>query len=613
MCGIFGFFGPSERLPTRRNASHALATLGHRGPDAHGLHHDQPLGLVLGHTRLSIIDPAHRSDQPFEYAGNLLVFNGEIYNFRELRQELEGIGAKFRTSSDTEVIAAGYHYWGVEVFRRLLGMYAVALYDVGSKCLHLARDEFGIKPLCFLQRGGEIIFSSEIKAIAVLRSLSINDGALVDLLQWGFQMEDASLYSEVSYLAPGHVLSFHRGEVGRESLVEQRKIACTRDAYRHDLPITSSALQQVLASSVRDHMISDVPVAVALSGGIDSSIVATLAAQQHAEIEAFTFTLSRGTDPEVEHAAMLAKHVGLKHHVARLIPGGMEGYLKRIAWHLEEPIANINSLLSYGLASLVREQGFKVMLVGEGADEVFAGYPWYRFAFEHHLSHDYGKVFDAYYQRRAQKRVIACLRPKARLFAEHRLLNQREIFSHHMQDFREIPLNGFLSFDQKTQLQYSQLLRVDRMFMAHGVEARVPFLYRPVLEASARLPVERKMQTGVQGLRAEKVGLAEAFEHVLPHEILRRPKFGEAGTVNLWTTWLAGMLAGEFKRCLESRELRGARQLLGEYLDWEVVASQSLSVKEQFAFALLIESVDALMFSKEIPDVSLPMAWEVLA
>ncbi|MEO5861674.1 MAG: asparagine synthase (glutamine-hydrolyzing) [Burkholderiales bacterium] len=610
MCGVFGFFGAPAHMPSALNAAAALATLAHRGPDARGLVWRPELGLVLGHARLSIIDPISRSDQPFEIGDNVLVFNGEIYNYRRLRDELQRLGAEFRTRGDTEVILVGYRYWGRSVFERLRGMYAFALYDHRDRCLHLVRDEFGIKPLCFLQGCDEVVFGSEIKAIAALRSLSLDGGVLVDMLSWGFQMENASLYAGVRYLAPGSVLTLRRDERGALSQTEC-EIWPARRAYQQVGPEpTADALRATIAASVGDHMIADVPLAVALSGGLDSSIVAAAAARHHPGLMAFTFTLAPGgADPDVEHAALLCRHLGLEHRIARLMPGDTAGWLRRVAWHLEEPVANVNSLLSYGLGAIVRSHGFKVVLVGEGADELFAGYPWYRFALDRSLSGSPETVFDAYRKRRAQSGCTHFLRGSMLEVAAQRLTAQREVFRATISDS---PLNGFLSFDQETQLQYSQLLRVDRMFMAHGVEARVPFLYRSVLEASAALPATRMLRSANGVGRMEKVALAEAFADVLPERIIARPKFGEQGTVNIWSSWLARGVSGEFERCLQGSEMREARQLLDQFIDWHAVARERLAPKEKFAIALLLEAVHNLMISRQRPDTALPVQWEML-
>jgi asparagine synthase (glutamine-hydrolysing) len=610
MCGIFGIFSGPNRLPSQQNLRAALATLSHRGPDADGLFWRPEYGLALGHTRLSIIDPNPRSDQPFKAKFCTLIFNGEIYNYRELREQLRSEGAVFNTSGDSEVIVRGYEHWGSAVFDRLLGMYAIALFDERQHSLHLTRDQFGIKPLCFLQRNDDVVFASEVKAIAALHSLSIDGGVLADMLSWGFQLENNSLYSGVSYLAPGTLMTLSRAHSGE---LQISKRSCEfADSAEAKFPAEQGikSLRSTIISSVESHLIADVPIAIALSGGLDSSIVAAAAAKNHPGLHAYTFTLGGDKDPEVEHAKLLCRHLGLKHRVARLVTGNMEGWLRRVAFHLEEPVANINALLSFGLAALVRTDNFKVVLVGEGADELFGGYPWYRFALDSALATNPSALFNAYHRRRAHLNFNRILRSETQQLAQEQLARQRAAFAQHLALTPHSALDGFLSFDQATQLQYSQLLRVDRMFMAHGVEARVPFLYRPVLRASQSLTAAEKLRTAEIHRREEKIALAEAFADDLPQAILARPKFGETGTVNIWNTWLANSLTSEFDRCLSSEELRGARQLLDEHIDWRRVLQTQLAPKEKFALSLMVEAVDTLLLSRRRHDETLPVQWE---
>ncbi len=613
MCGIFGFFGKQERLPSQINLENALSTLSHRGPDARGLLWLPECGLALGHTRLSIIDPEPRSDQPFFSQRCSLIFNGEIYNYKELRNELLTLGAIFRTDGDTEVIIQGYEYWGKSVFGRLRGMYALAIYDNQERCLHLARDEFGIKPLCVLQRSDSVVFASEIKAITALTSLSINGGVLTDMLSWGFQMENSSLYTGVRYLTPGSVMTISLVKNATIQVTESESWFAKRAYLDNGDELDSDSLHEIIQRSVDDHLISDVPIALALSGGLDSSIIAAAAAKSHPDLQAYTFTLSDGRDPEVEHASLLCQHLGLKHHVARLVTKDTEGWLRRTAWYLEEPIANINSLVSYGLSAILKDEGFKVVLVGEGADELFAGYPWYQFALNPSFSNDPIAIFNAYHLRRTQKGLVNSLRPIYQLVTKDRLDTQREAFRTRLSEIPNSLLNGFLSFDQSTQLQYSQLLRVDRMFMAHGIEARVPFLYKSVLKASASLSSANKLRIKKTNERAEKIALANSFSKYLPQSITMRPKFGEQGTVNIWNTNLSGSITSEFDRCLLSNELLGARQLLDEFIDWKQVKNEKLTPKEKFSLALTIEAVDCLLLSRRQYDEPSPFNWEFIS
>jgi asparagine synthase (glutamine-hydrolysing) len=614
MCGIVGFFGTQKNFVSRQSFEKAAATLVHRGPDAQGILWQPDRGLALGHTRLSIIDPEARSDQPFLHKNLSLVFNGEIYNYPGLRVELLELGARFKTNCDTEVIVQGYEYWGVKVFDRLRGMYALALHDAQRDRLHLIRDEFGIKPLYLFQQGNNILFASEIKALAQMTSLSINDRILVDMLRWGFQMEDASLYLNVRHLTPGNLLTVHLTSAASLSVDEQECWSAKRAYMQPISELADDSLYKIIQHSVDEHLIADVPVALALSGGLDSSVVAAAAATSHPDIHAYTYTLNADTDAdqEVAYAKLVCRHLGLKHHIVRLKTHNTEGWLRLVAWHLEEPIANINALLSYGLAQVIKAQGFKVVLVGEGADELFAGYPWYRFALEPKLSQHPGAIFNAYRSRRMQTGLTKAFRPASQEIANQQDAITVRAFNARLAEIPDSPLNGFLSFDQSTQLQYSQLLRVDKMFMAHGVEARVPFLYRSVLDASAALSRSRKCPVSEIHRRDEKIVLANAFAKRLPPSVISRPKFGEKGTVNVWDSTLADGLDNEFKRCLYSEESKASRQILDGFIDWQKISSMRLSSKGKFMISLTIETVSSILLAQKYSSEPSPVSWEIL-
>lgn len=601
MCGIFGWFGDPARLPSEPRLQAAVDALAHRGPDARRLLVRPDLGLALGHVRLSILDVDARSDQPFVTGHCTLVYNGEVLNFRELRAELERMGATFHTSSDTEVVAVGHERWGDAVFGRLRGMFAIALYEHATRRLHLVRDEFGIKPLLVHERGDALAFASEAKAIAEVAPLAVDGAVLGDLLGWGFPMEDASLYG-VRFLPPGvrWTFAWHGAGWRREEAVVWR----TRMAFGHGGPAPdAAALRGVVESSVADHLVADVPVALALSGGLDSSIVAVAAGRRSPGLRALTFSLASDltADPEVEHATAVARAESLRHDVVQLQRADVGGWLRHVAFHLEEPIANPNALPGAALAAAVRAAGHKVVLVGEGADELFGGYPWYRLALQPELAADPGLLFDRYRQRRAQATLASCLRPDARRQADERAAAQRAAFVAWCSELPADRLGAFQSFDLTNQLQYSQLLRVDRMFMAHGVEARVPFLYRPVLAASAALPPERKLLPPDGPGRREKVALGAAFAALLPPTVAARPKFGATGTVDLWSTWLADGLMVASDRSLRDERLRPARDLLAPWLDWDRVAAARLTPKERFTVALLVEAVDCLLVTRGRP------------
>jgi asparagine synthase (glutamine-hydrolysing) len=250
------------------------------------------------------------------------------------------------------------------------------------------------------------------------------------------------------------------------------------------------------------------------------------------------------------------------------------------------------------------------VLVGEGADELFGGYPWYRFALEPALAADPGALFDAYARRRTQPALESCLLPATLVMAAERFARARRAFARRIEVVGRGALDGFLAFDLDTQLEYGQLLRVDRMFMAHGVEARVPFLYPSVARAAAALRPEQKILTADGPGRREKVALGEVARSFLPPEVASRPKFGPRGTVDLWGSWLEAGLVQAYERALASRELTLARDVLSEHLDWRRVREAQLRPKDRFAVALLLEAVDAVLARRSRPEVALPMQLE---
>lgn len=593
MCGLFGIVSPGNRMPRRDAFERSLGQLRHRGPDSSGVFWEPDYGVAFGHTRLSIIDLSPLSNQPYETRTSILVFNGEIYNYQTLRQELLAKGIEFTSNGDTEVVARGYEAWGVSVFRRLQGMFAIAILDKRSGDIHLARDLFGIKPLYLRNdEDGRMLFASEIKPLEEYGRLKLNPDTLFDLCTWGFPLSLNSTYAGVRQLAPGAVATISRCIEGIAISIDDAKPL--RGLYRQ-LPSASAKqdLPSALTASVRDHLIADVPVAVALSGGLDSSIVAALAARERANLTAFTLTLSDESDPEVQHARIVCGRWKLRHEIVTLEVRNLEALIAQVAFYLEEPVANINVLISYALGAVVHVNGFKAVLMGEGGDELFAGYPWYALCRDPELSASPTRLFTAYRKRRMQSGFNQYLRADALASMEQRLNVQSSIFAEHYDATESSCLNRFLHFDQTFQLQFSQLLRVDRMTMAHGVEARVPFLYEPLASVSACLHDREKIKLHWYQRfgRDEKIALAKAAFDVLPKQVSSRPKFGSSGTVNLWKTALVAGLDTVFQRILTADCYRQPREVLAEYIDWTALKENRITAKEKFFLSMLVMCV----------------------
>ena len=336
----------------------------HRGPDDEGIHVEA--GVGLGMRRLSIIDlstgqqPIHNEDRSI-----WLVFNGEIYNYRELRAELEAAGHAFYTSSDTETIVHAYEEWGEGAFRRLRGMFGIALWDRPRRTLLLARDRAGIKPLHYTERGGRLYFGSEIKSLlaagAVDREIDLE--ALDHYLSFLYAPRDRSLFKGVRKLPPGHLLRWQDGRAApRGVLGDQRRRAVRRrgseDARR---------LRKSLADAVRSHMVSDVPLGAFLSGGVDSSIVVGLMAEaSDRPVQTFSIGFDEPQFDELEHARTVARHFGTDHHEFVVRPDGLS-ILDRLVEHFDEPFAD-SSAIDHGISEIARRQNMHPSCCRDGGD-----------------------------------------------------------------------------------------------------------------------------------------------------------------------------------------------------------------------------------------------------
>jgi asparagine synthase (glutamine-hydrolysing) len=610
MCGLFGLISRPGHLPSHDLVQAGLDSISHRGPDGCRLYRSDEEGLVLGHARLSIIDLSTQSDQPFQTDYCILAYNGEIYNYRQLREELIEDGAQFRSSGDTEVIAIGYQHWGLKVFERLRGMYALALFDKRTGEVHLSRDPFGIKPLYVCgDVGSGYIFCSEIKPFRLFRRLNVNPRTLVDLGTWGFHFSNQSIVAEIQHVSPGCVLTLCSRTYPLTWTVQEAPSVASiyRNLKTGSRPRANAhALLETLSASVEDHLIADVPVALALSGGLDSSIISALAAKASHNVTAFTMTSSDDSDPEVENARLLCQKNGIKHVVAQIEIHDLGALLRNIAYHLDEPIPNINAVISYGLAAALRQAGFKVVLVGEGSDELFGGYPWHSYAKRGGPYDEPVSVFRAYRQRRASLNLKTHFHSRHAPLFEGRLQEQEDVFVNAANSVDASLLHKLLYFDQVWQMQFSQLLRIDRMMMAHGLEARVPYVYQAVAEFAQGLPDASLIKEGWYQLfdQDEKIILRHAGGKILPSAIRRRPKFGLGGTVNLWQTNLVAQLGDVYKEVLVAPEFAGARELLAEWIDWDSFAGKKAPPKQQLFVILLAYCVSFHILGKKVDPIA---------
>jgi asparagine synthase (glutamine-hydrolysing) len=557
VCGVCGICNYGSQLKADgRIVSRMTSALAHRGPDDDGFHADGE--LILGMRRLSIIDLAGGAQPIANEEGSIRVIsNSEIYNFRELRRELEGRGHDFATRSDTEVIVHAYEEWGLDAFARLNGMFASALWDASERQLVLARDPFGIKPLYYSDDGSTLAFASELRALfchpGVRRAVDVR--GLSAFLSLTFVPSPRTAFENVSKLVPGHLLVCNRHGVRVERF--HQSIPEPVDESEETLV---ERLQVVMARAIERQMVADVPVGVMLSGGSDSGTVAAIMSQaSSAPIQTFTVGFSGDfSENELEPARWTADRLGATHHEIVISSDEFLDVLPQSVWHLEEPIATAAGFAFYRVCELAR-QHVKVVLTGQGADEPFGGYPRY-------LGESYGWVYRGLPQfiRRGlltplierlprNERLKRAVRSLAtsdeverleRVYAvldedlQHELLRDesaadgdiaRAIARWHGDAERHDSVGKMMYVDARFSLADNLLLLADKLSMAVSLEARVPFLDLELMALAESIPSKMKIRHGKQ-----KLILKRAMREWLPDEVLRRKKIGFNTPVDAW-------------------------------------------------------------------------------
>jgi asparagine synthase (glutamine-hydrolysing) len=563
MCGIAGFANlgsPTHTLDADRARVKTMCdVMRHRGPDDDGFHVEP--GVALGMRRLSIIDlstgnqPIYNEDRTIA-----VVFNGEIYNYRELRRTLEDRGHRFCTSSDTETIVHGYEEWGEQVFSKLRGMFGIALWSERSRTLFVVRDRAGIKPLYYAEAGDRLFFGSEAKCVLANPEVDrqLDAAALDHYLAYQYTPRDGSIFRGIRKLRPGHYLKVADGCVTTHQYWELP--APGDDAFTGSETDALIQLRSVLSDAVRSHMVADVPLGAFLSGGIDSSLVVALMAEaSDRPVKTFSIGFDESGFDELPHARRVAEYLGTDHHELVVRPDAL-GILDRVVWHFDEPFADPSAIPTWYVSEMAR-QHVTVVLSGDGGDELFGGYTRYlphprvesfdrlapgvgravAAAAWRALPHGArGKNFLRHVARNAQGRYVdsvtfyhgderaALLSPALR--AGLRGWNTEAYFSSPFARFAHLPLQAqLMSFDFETYLPEDCLVKVDRMSMAHSIESRVPLLDHLVIEYAASLPAAMKMPRG----RLKHL-LKELAFTVVPREILDRPKQGFGVPVGHW-------------------------------------------------------------------------------
>ncbi len=576
MCGIAGMIGHPDESVSPEQIRRMTDTIVHRGPDDEGIHVQGNVGL--GMRRLSIIDlsgghqPIYNEDRTVA-----VVFNGEIYNFPELRKELESRGHQFRTHSDTEVIVHLYEELGADCATRLRGMFAIALYDSKREALLLARDRLGKKPLFYAERGGRLFFASEIKALlAVAPELAeVDPKGVLQFFYYGYIPDPLSAFRDVRKLPPGHLVAYRNGKIdvrrywdipGYGAYAQRGNGRASNDPASHDPGSDEACLEEMerrLADAVRVRLISDVPLGAMLSGGVDSSlVVALMARESSAPVKTFSIGFRKADFNEAEQARLVAERFRTDHHELVLEPDVIET-VNRLTGMMEEPFGDSSMIPTYCVSHLARRY-VTVALSGDGGDELFAGYDRYVVNLKRRRFEVIPSWVGNVYRSQLYPRLPSDVRGRKLLWnitlpSRDRYLDdvsflpvvgrERSLFSDEFVEhagragnplaqfqryYDDAPATDHLSrlmyLDTKTYLAGDILTKVDRMSMATSLEVRCPILDHLFVEWVAGLPAKYKLRDGTRKFLfrklAERVGV--------PSEVLNRRKRGFALPLVHW-------------------------------------------------------------------------------
>lgn len=582
MCGICGIFLADREAQVGRERLAAMNDqIVHRGPDDGGLFVEDRVGLAM--RRLSIID-VKTGHQPLsnEDENIWIVFNGEIYNHQDLRAGLEAAGHRYRTKSDTETIVHLYEQYGRDCVNHLRGMFAFAIWDRTKRKLFVARDRLGIKPLYYRYSNGLFLFGSEIKTILAYPGVrpEFNQAGLAEYLAFGYLTGEDTFYAGIKKLLPGHTIELD--QAGNISIQPYWDLSVAADTDNKPRSHYVRGYRELLEQCVDSHLMSDVPLGVFLSGGLDSSVIAALTANSRQEpIQTFAVGYGEEAFSELPFARQVAKHIGSEHHEVRLSRQEFFDSLPKLIWHEDEPIVWPSSISLYAVAKLAREH-VTVVLTGEGSDETLAGYTRYAWTVKNagfdklyrsvtpdvlrravraaingsglpanlrrKLEHTFlvrdgaswpSFYFDNFYSAFSSREQDELLTESAKASARDAYASSMQHWEHSSGDL----LHRLLYTDIKTYL-VELLMKQDQMSMAASIESRVPFLDHVLVEYTARIPAKY----AIHGLAGKQV-LKEAVEDLLPHDIIYRKKMGFPTP---WAYWLAGPQLNDLEKMLLS-------------------------------------------------------------
>lgn len=553
MCGIAGFYHTQVDQP---KIDQLIGSLRHRGPDDQRSYCRNAVGLI--HTRLSILELSELGAQPYAFEGLVLVFNGELYNYQEIREILRNKGYTFQSNSDTEVLIKAFHCWREQCVSYFIGMFAFAIYEEATDQIWLFRDRLGVKPLYYALQNGSLVFASELKALRILQGdNTINLDAVYYYFRFGFVPAAQSIFEKISKLEAGHYLTLKGGEVQIRKYWEP--------SYDTDHSRTEAqwmeALEETMISAFKYRMVSDVPVGIFLSGGIDSSLLAAILKKHYGPIHSFTIGFQETGFDESVYARQVADHLKINHTQKILQLAEAKEILQQFYTIYDEPFADTSGIPTACVTQLAKAHGMKVVLSADGGDELFAGYTHYQKAaglYRSMSSLPFRKVI----AQSSRTMLPPGLRKK--IFAwnlEHKLFATEELLradnaTAFFEAFRanqsvdEItsllgphtgtdylaqplkdkdPLQHMMAWDLKYYLADDLLVKVDRATMYHGLECREPLLDHRLVELAMQMPLDLKIKAG-----KNKYIVRQLLKKYVPEQFFERKKQGFSIPIFAW-------------------------------------------------------------------------------
>lgn len=565
MCGFVGSTIITEHF------EEALSLINYRGPDASRIVHTKLSGdqnVILGHNRLSFLDLSPEANQPMTFGDHQIVFNGEIYNFSEIRDELLELGWTFSTQSDTEVILLGYIQWQEEILQRLDGMFSFAIINKNDCSIFLARDRFGVKPLYYYADDTNLIFSSEIQCIAKLINLKINHTGVGQFLKFGYFIQPETIYQDVYQVLQGECIKFNLTDGSRQNIIywsteDQYELAQNKGRKEK---VNYKDLDRLLKWAVAGRMTADVDVGVCLSGGYDSSLCAALAAKSvDYQIETFTIGFDNADRDESLYAAEFAKHINVKNTIEFCTESNSQKILYEVLQKMGEPLADSSIIPTYQVFQSVSKK-LKAAISADGGDELFAGYNKYKTLSTIRFMKNFLILLNCIkfiLPKKYRNKVSKINRFQNCSTASHYMNISREVFSD--DEIRKLvknvnisklnpvvrPIGTFMDqlqmHDNLYYQQNSVLVKVDRMSMLNSVEAREPLLQKDLQNFGYNLRHNAKIDW-----RSQKKPLKNYSKMLFGGDILDRPKRGFGSPVE---HWLKGNLINDVRRIVHDKEM----------------------------------------------------------